>query len=314
MHIFKNPNYDFLKFAGPMVAVSSLVALVGVVFVATGRLHYGIEFSQGAQIIARFKDTPNVDHVRKAIDKQSPGATIQTYGDPKGNQLLIRIPSSATNEEDLAKPVDGAVKALSDNYSENPVIDKSAEIVGPVVGADLRRKAVQLTIVGLVLQLLFIAWRFKGPVWGGAATIAVFHDVLITLVLLVLFHHEITLNVIAALLTLVGYSVNDTIVVFDRVRENLRQRRKEPLAKVLNDSINQTLSRTIISSGTTFLTVLGLMIFGGEVLRGFAFTMVVGIVVGTYSSIYIASPIVIWWTRLMGKGGRGTGAAAKAAL
>jgi preprotein translocase subunit SecF len=313
MHIFKNPNYDFLKFAGPMVAVSSLVALVGVLFVATGRLHYGIEFSQGAQIIARFKEMPNVDHVRKAIDKQGPGAAIQTYGDPKNNQLLIRIPSSATSEEDLAKPVDSALKALSDNYPENPVLDKSAEIVGPTVGAQLRRSAVLLTVCGLVLQLIYIAWRFKGPVWGGAATIAVFHDVLITLVLLVLFRHEITLNVIAALLTLVGYSVNDTIVVFDRVRENLRQRRKEPLAKVLNDSINQTLSRTVISSGTTFLTVLGLMIFGGEVLRGFAFTMVVGIVVGTYSSIYIASPIVLWWSRL-GKGGRGTGAAAKAAL
>jgi preprotein translocase subunit SecF len=171
-----------------------------------------------------------------------------------------------------------------------------------------------LTVCGLVLQLIYIAWRFKGPVWGGAATIAVFHDVLITIVLLVAFHHEITLNVIAALLTLVGYSVNDTIVVFDRVRENLRQRRKEPLAKVLNDSINQTLSRTVISSGTTFLTVLGLFLFGGEVLRGFAFTMVVGIVVGTYSSIYIASPVVIWWSQVMGKGGRGTGVAAKAAL
>jgi preprotein translocase subunit SecF len=313
MQIFKNPNYDFLKSAGLMVGISTLIALVGVFFVATGRLQYGIEFSQGAQIIARFKDTPHTDHVRDAIDKQSPGSTIQTYGDPKNNQLLIRIPSGATNDEDLAKPVDATLKALADNYAENPVLDKSAEIVGPVVGADLRRKAVQLTIFGLVFQLIYIGWRFKGPVWGSAATIAVFHDVLITLVFLVLFHHEITLNVIAALLTLVGYSVNDTIVVFDRVRENLRQRRKDPLAKVLNDSINQTLSRTVISSGTTFLTVLGLLAFGGEVLRGFAFTMVVGIVVGTYSSIYIASPIVLWWQQFAGKGGRGT-VAAKAAL
>jgi preprotein translocase subunit SecF len=313
MQIFKNPNYDFLKSAGLMVGISTLIALVGVFFVVTGRLQYGIEFSQGAQIIARFKDTPDVDHVRKAIDKQSPGASIQTYGEPKNNQLLIRIPSGATSDEDLAKPVDATLKALADNYTENPVLDKSAEIVGPVVGADLRRKAVQLTIFGLVFQLIYIGWRFKGPVWGSAATIAVFHDVLITLVFLVIFHHEITLNVIAALLTLVGYSVNDTIVVFDRVRENLRQRRKDPLAKVLNDSINQTLSRTVISSGTTFLTVLGLLAFGGEVLRGFAFTMVVGIVVGTYSSIYIASPIVLWWQQFAGKGGRGT-AAAKAAL
>src|SRR6185436_15931710 len=131
--------------------------------------------------------------------------------------------------------------------------------------------------------------------WGTAATIAVFHDVLITLGLIVLFHYEITLNVIAALLTLVGYSQNDTIVIFDRVRENLRQRRKEPLVKVINDSINQTLSRTLISSGTTFLSVLALYLLGGKVLRGFAFAMVVGIVVSTYSTIYIASPVVVWW-------------------
>jgi preprotein translocase subunit SecF len=314
MHIFKNPNYDFFKYAGPIVAVSGILALVGIFFVATGRLHYGIEFSQGGQIIARFQNAPNVDKVRTAIEKQSPGSTIQTYGDAKGNQLLIRIPADATNPDDLARPVDATLKALADNYAENPVIDKSAEIIGPVVGADLRKKAVQLTVFGLVFQLIYIAWRFKGPVWGGAATVAVFHDVLITVVLLVAFKYEFTLNVIAALLTLVGYSVNDTIVVFDRVRENLRQRRKEPLIKVLNDSINQTLSRTVISNGTTFLTVLGLYLFGGEVLRGFAFTMVAGIVVGTYSSIYIASPIVIWWTQLMGKRGHGTGTVAKAAL
>jgi preprotein translocase subunit SecF len=312
MHIFKTPNYDFLKYAVPMVAVSAILSIVGIAFVATGRLHYGIEFSQGGQIIARFKDTPNVDKIRSAIDKQSPGANIQTYGEPKANQLLIRIPADATNPDNLSRPVDATLKALADNYSENPVVDKSAEIIGPVVGADLRRKAVQLTVFGLIFQLIYIAWRFKGPVWGGAATVAVFHDVLITIVLLVAFNYEITLNVIAALLTLVGYSVNDTIVVFDRVRENLRQRRKEPIAKVLNDSINQTLSRTIISNGTTFLTVLGLYLFGGEVLRGFAFTMVVGILVGTYSSIYIAAPVVIWWNQL--KGGRATGTAAKAAL
>ena len=135
---------------------------------------------------------------------------------------------------------------------------------------------------------------------------------LITLGLIVICHYEITLNVIAALLTLVGYSQNDTIVIFDRVRENLKQRRKEPLAKIINDSVNQTLSRTIISSGTTFLTVLALYLFGGEVLRGFAFTMVIGIIVGTYSTIYIASPIVVWWDAFRRK--KQTRPAARAAL
>jgi preprotein translocase subunit SecF len=163
------------------------------------------------------------------------------------------------------------------------------------VGGELRKKALQLTVFGLVAQLIYIGWRFQGAVWGGAAVLAVFHDVIITFGLLQLFGYEVTLNVIAGLLTLVGYSVNDTIVIFDRVRENLKQRRKDPLAKIINDSVNQTLSRTLIASGTTFLTVLGLFLFGGEVLRGFAFTMVVGIIIGTYSTIFVASPIVVWW-------------------
>ena len=153
-----------------------------------------------------------------------------------------------------------------------------------------------------MFQLLYITWRFGGAIWGAAATIAVFHDVLVTLAFLAFFNYEITLNIIAALLTLVGYSVNDTIVIFDRARENLKTKKKDPLAKILNDSLNQTLTRTLISNGTTFLAVLGLYLFGGEVLRGFGFTMVIGILVGTYSTIYIASPIVIWWqTRQAGR-------------
>jgi preprotein translocase subunit SecF len=236
-----------------------------------------------------------VEKVRAAVDKVVAGATIQTYDDPSKNQVLIRLPHVGGADAELSSAAQAVLQSLKDNYSGNSVVESSTEIVGPVVGAELRRKAVQITIFGLLCQLIYIAFRFGGAMWGTAATIAVFHDVLITLGLIVLFHYEITLNVIAALLTLVGYSQNDTIVIFDRVRENLKQRRKEPLAKVINDSINQTLSRTIISSGTTFLTVLALYIFGGEVLRGFAFTMVIGIIVGTYSTIFIASPIVVWW-------------------
>jgi len=314
MQIFKNPNYDFLGIAGWAVGISTVLSLLGIAMILTGRLHYGIEFSQGTQMVVRFKDAPKVDHVRSAIERQNPGATIQSYVEPNANQLLIRIGSTGTAQEDLSKAADGVLKSLASEYAENPVVDSSTEIVGPVVGADLRKKAVQLTLFGLLFQLVYIGWRFRGPVWGTAASIAVLHDVLITIGLLSLLHYEDTLNVIAALLTLVGYSVNDTIVVFDRVRENLRQRRKEPLSKIINDSINQTLSRTVISSGTTFLTVLGLYLFGGEVLRGFAFTMVVGIIVGSYSSIYVASPLVIWWQNLMGKRGGAATAGAKAAL
>jgi preprotein translocase subunit SecF len=202
----------------------------------------------------------------------------------------------------LEGPSKAVLDALSRSYSDNPWTEYSTEIVGAVVGKDLRRRAITLTCLGLLFQLIYIAIRFKGAVWGAAATVAVFHDVLVTLAFLSFFGYEITLNVIAALLTLVGYSVNDTIVIFDRARENLRQRRKEPLAKILNDSVNQTLTRTLISNGTTFLAMLGLYLFGGEVLRGFGFTMVVGILVGTYSTVYIASPIVAWWQSFKSRG------------
>jgi preprotein translocase subunit SecF len=220
---------------------------------------------------------------------------IQTYGDPKTNKVLVRISQEAP-EADLDAPARALRQGLADSYPQNPVTESSSEIVGPTVGAELRQKAVWLTALGLLAQLIYITWRFKGGVWGLGATIAAFHDVLVCLAFLAFFRFEITLNVIAALLTLVGYSVNDTIVIFDRARENLLHRRKDSMAKLLNDSLNQTLTRTIISNGTTFLAVLGLFLFGGEVLRGFGFTMVVGIVVGTYSTLFIAVPLVNWWS------------------
>ena len=295
MQTLHNTSYDFLGKTKVLLVVSTALILAGIAYIATQGIRYGVEFSGGTQLIARFQSRPEVDKVRAAVDKVVTGATIQTYDDPSKNQVLIRLPHTGAADGELSSAAQAVLQSLKDSYSGNSVIESSTEIVGPVVGAELRRKAIQITIFGLICQLIYIAFRFGGAMWGTAATIAVFHDVLITLGLIVLFHYEITLNVIAALLTLVGYSQNDTIVIFDRVRENLKVRRKEPLAKIINDSINQTLSRTIISSGTTFLTVLALYLFGGEVLRGFAFTMVIGIIVGTYSTIFIASPIVVWW-------------------
>ena len=169
------------------------------------------------------------------------------------------------------------------------------EIVGPKVGRALQRQAISATLYALGGMLAYIGWRFKGAVYGTAAVIAVFHDVIVTVGFFSLFDKEISLTVIAALLTLVGYSTNDTIVVFDRIRENLKILRREPLVSVVNKSINQTLSRTILTSGLTFLTVLSLYLFGGEVINGFAFAMVIGIIIGSYSSIAIASPLVVMW-------------------
>jgi preprotein translocase subunit SecF len=293
MEILKNPQFDFLGKTRYFVAASLLVILAGAAFIARNGLRYGVEFSGGTQLIVKFASPPHVDRIRDAVGKHAPGAVIQTYGDASKNMVLIRLAGELQGEvEDAGRPV---LQALASSYSENPVVESSSEVVGPIVGAELRRKAIQLTVLGLLFQFVYIWVRFKGAVWGAAAALAVLHDVLVTFAFLAFFGYEITLNVIAALLTLVGYSVNDTIVIFDRARENLRHRRKEPLRKILNDSLNQTLTRTLISNGTTFLAVLGLYLFGGEVLRGFGFAMVVGILVGTYSTIYIASPFVVWW-------------------
>lgn len=209
-----------------------------------------------------------------------------------------------TSFEELAK-VEGAtpavVSALKDNYSLGAFAVRNVEIVGPKVGGELRRQAVFVTLYALGGMLLYIAFRFEW-IYGAAAVIAVFHDVLITLGFFSLFKFEISLTVIAALLTLVGYSMNDTIVIFDRIRENKRLLRKDAFPNIVNTSINQTLSRTILTSGLTFLTVLVLFLMGGQVLRAFSFALTVGIVVGTYSSFGIAAPLVVAWNRWRAQG------------
>jgi preprotein translocase subunit SecF len=195
----------------------------------------------------------------------------------------------------VAGVTDSVLNVLKEKFYLGDFAVISTEIVGAKVGADLRRQAISATLYALAGMLIYIAWRFKGTIYGAAAVLAVFHDVIITLGFFSFFNKEISLTVIAALLTLVGYSMNDTIVVFDRIRENLKLSRKESLSSIINKSINQTLSRTVLTSGLTFITVLSLFLFGGEVIHGFAFAMVIGIVIGTYSSIAIASPLLVIW-------------------
>jgi preprotein translocase subunit SecF len=193
------------------------------------------------------------------------------------------------------------LSALSNEFYISSFAVFKTEVVGPKVGADLRRQALYVTLSGLGAMLVYIWFRFE-LIYGVAAVIATFHDVIITLGIFSLLNKEITLTVIAALLTLVGYSMNDTIVVFDRIRENVRLKKREGFTDLVNRSINQTLSRTMLTSGLTFLAVLSLFLFGGEVLRGFSLVLVVGVIVGTYSSIFIASPVVVFWQQRYGKG------------
>src|SRR5256714_9931510 len=228
--------------------------------------------------------------------QQAQSATVQTQaqvdvGRVKVRQALNTFGPEAQGQQSLQDDPNAAYKIVG------------TDAVGAIAGAQLRNQAIAVTLAALVGILIYIAFRFEWT-YGAAAVIAVFHDVLVTLGFFSIFQWEINLTVIAALLTLVGFSVNDTIVVFDRIRENLRLHRRDSLYKVTNDSINQTLSRTVITSGLVFLSVLALVLFGGEVLRGFSLALLIGVVFGTYSAVAIASPIMVWWQQRLDVGNR----------
>jgi len=251
------------------------------------------------------------DTIAEALTRKDPPALGTTAGD-RYNQVARQLTTFRDRDRrgivtDLgelsASGVSASViAALRDAFYTSTFAIVNVEIVGPKVGSELRSQAVYVTLYALAGMLVYIAFRFEW-VYGAAAVLAVFHDVLITLGLFSIFHFEISLTVIAALLTLVGYSMNDTIVIFDRIRENARLMRREPFKAIVNRSINQTLSRTILTSGLTFLTVLVLFLMGGQVLRAFSFALVVGILVGTYSSFGIAAPLVVAWNQWRGQGG-----------
>jgi preprotein translocase subunit SecF len=316
IRLFHNANFDWLANRRIFIVVSILLMLVGMgsaIFrYARGQAPFnlGVDFKGGTLITAKFKQRPSPEAIRSSL--QSAGihdAIIQPVGD-KPDEVLVKLPrlGSEENAQDQAQvdvgrtKVADALKSFGAQVQADqdfPADGNSFKIVGTdavgaVAGAALRNQAVAVTLLALVGILVFISLRFEWT-YGAAAVIAVFHDVLVTLGMFSIFYWEINLTVIAALLTLVGFSVNDTIVTFDRVRENLRLHRRESLYKITNDSINQTLSRTIITSGLVFLSVIALALFGGEVLRPFSLALVIGIVFGTYSSIAIASPIMVWW-------------------
>jgi preprotein translocase subunit SecF len=294
MRIFSNPNYNFIRWRWHAIILSLAIIGSGLfTIVSRGGLPLGVDFSGGTVLWLRFTQPVTEDAVRNALGPLSADATVQTFGNPGDNEIMIRLPlrqgleQGASLEAD-AKQVEASVKAA--NVGEFEV--RNREIVGPTIGEDLKRKGVAATLTALGGILVYIALRFRLS-FGVGAIVATFHDVLVTLVFLTWFGYELSLNVIAAILTITGYSVNDTIVIFDRVRENQRLARKEPLDQTVNRAVNQTLSRTVITAGATFLAVLALFLFGGQVLRPMAFTLLVGIITGTYSTVFIASAIAI---------------------
>jgi preprotein translocase subunit SecF len=271
--------------------------LIGMIsLIAKGGFRYGVDFKGGTVVTVRFQEAPQIEQIRSLL--RNNGAENSQIQELRSGQNDILIEFQGDIEADASVGRDIILSALNKGYAGKFTI-LSASSIGPKVGDDLKRQAVFATLYALGGILVYIAFRFEW-IYGAAAVFAVFHDTLVTLGLFSLFDREINLTVIAALLTLVGYSVNDTIVIFDRMRENLKTRRRDDLASIMNDSINQTLSRTILSSGLTFLTVLALFIFGGEIINHFAFAMVVGIIVGAYSSVAIAAPLVLVYSKVRG--------------
>jgi preprotein translocase subunit SecF len=293
MKIFDNANYNFIRWRWHALIASALVIVAGVVMIAVKGMPLGIDFSGGTAVVMQFEQAVNEEQVRSAISSIPGDRVVQTYGNAEDRQIIIRLPQVVTAEEGTSleagsRQIEQALQAAG--LPKSTVI--SREIVGPVIGADLQRRGVLATLVSIIAITVYIGFRFR-PSFAIGAIVATLHDVFVTLAFLMFFGYELSLNVVAAILTITGYSVNDTIVIFDRVRENLRSMRKDSLETVVNTSVNQTLSRTIITAGTTFLSVLALYLFGGEALRGFSFTMLVGVISGTYSTVFIASAIAI---------------------
>ena len=294
MQIFKTPNYNFIRWRWQAIALSVLVIAAGAaMMVARGGMNLGIDFSGGTIVVVQFDQAVSEDQVRGAVTGIASEVGVQQFGESADRQWLIRLPQTQGVEQGASLEAGARQIVASLQKAGLPSFQViSQELVGPVIGADLQRRGIYATLASILAITVYIGIRFRFSFAIGAI-VATLHDIFVTIAFLTFFGYEMSLNIVAAIMTIIGYSVNDTIVVFDRVRENLRGMRRDSLEDVVNTSVNQTLSRTIITAGTTFLSVLALYLFGGEVLRGFAFTMLVGIVSGTYSTIFIASAIAI---------------------
>jgi preprotein translocase subunit SecF len=394
VELFRNTNIDFLGKKWYFLAFSLVFSVAGLmsIFFWHG-IPFGVDFKGGTLVYVKFATTPDLNHIRTAMDRAGlKDPKIQAYGPAANNEVLVALEQRETSEAALDQGKNTIIKALESSepqqagkqdlnntgpsslqqflLSKDPLhfggidapakylvvaqqIDdfrnkqrggvlksvdelkgvvpaevvevlqqefftsdfavRNVEIVGPQVGGQLRKQALWATLYSLGGMLVYLWFRFE-LIYGVGAVVACLHDTIITVGFFSLLNKDITLTVIAAILTLIGYSMNDTIVVYDRIRENIKLMRREELAEVVNKSINQTLSRTILTSGLTFLTVLSLYVFGGEVLRGFSLALVIGILIGTYSSIAVAAPMLVAYQEWRGtKTGRATLPAASAA-
>ena len=292
MEIFNRPTH--INFMGKIRAAmifSGIIILAGLVSIGIqGGLKFGIDFSGGTLVQLQFKSAPDIDDIRDGLKSIGFGeSTIQEFGSK--NDILIRVQRSEEKLEEVGHQVKESLKG---KFNLEDISVERVEMVGPKVGRDLREKAMLSILYAIIGIVIYISWRFEFQ-YAIAAIIALIHDVLVTMGAFSIADKEFTLVIVAAFLTIIGYSLNDTIVIFDRIRENLRRRGKTPFIEIINLSINQTLSRTLLTSGTTLLVVLALFFFGGAIIHDFSFALLVGIFIGTYSSIFVASVFLIYW-------------------
>jgi preprotein translocase SecF subunit len=303
MRILKNPNVNFMDIRKLGYAISGIVLVISLVsLILHGGPKFGIDFRGGAFLEVRFEDKENpealldipINQVRNIFTARGLGSSeIKHYGSNQDISVQLDI---ETIQGDVDSTLTNLVTELQSEYPQYNVVERRRESVGPKIGRELVWAAVRAILFAMLLILIYIMFRFEFR-FGIGAVAALFHDVIITLGIFSLFDIELTIPIIAALLTIIGYSLNDTIVVFDRIRENLKtlKRQVSNYGGIVNRSINETLSRTIVTSGTTLIVVIVLYFFGGEIIKNFAFALICGVIIGTYSSIFIASPILVEW-------------------
>ena len=297
LRIFHHTAFDFIKWwRHAAIATVAFIALGLGSFAVTGGVNYSIEFTGGTLMQLQFQQPPDAAELRQIVGRVAEGAEIQQYGSP--TEYTVRAQGAPAEAADAgAESVGRRVQtALQQKYTANGVRVVRTEAVGARVGKELSRGALIAILLGSLITLVYLAIRFEWR-FGLAAVLATGHDILVTMAFIKLFHIEVSLTVVAAILTLLGYSMNDTIIIFDRVREDLRQKRKEPLRDTLNRAINETLPRSVLTHATTLAATLALLLFAGEVIRPFAAVMAFGIFVATFSSIYVAGPLLLWIER-----------------
>lgn len=300
IRFFANANYDFIGVRKYAYGLTAAIIIPGLILLAVSGLNYSIEFTGGAlvQIRATGATPPSVGDLRSALDAGGiQGAEIQSFGTDRDFVVRARLSAEATGTQEEAQLTSAAVtRALQERLGENAVVVERVEAVGPKVGGELRQKALVAILLSFVATMVYLAFRFEFR-FGLAAVIATAHDIITTIAFIKYIDLEVSLVVVGAILTVVGYSLNDTIIIFDRTRENLHKYKREDLEGILNRSINETLPRSVLTHGTTIVTTLALLVFAGEVIRPWAWVMSFGIFTGTFSSIYIAGPVLLYIER-----------------